>query len=332
MLLRIPFFWWRQEGQGKVGVICISLFLQSHSSFIYFLIEYASSNTNEARSRSTPQTTLVRIVFLFFCFGHWELPCAPRPTASHDVPPRSACKACPCRCAPLISSWVCRLSYTKTSAGSLLLDSYPEKEKRTVLKQRCCRIAKTERDFLAVSDGYTKDFRRLSFDLSLGGWQQRGGLSGSARTLVEKERGARSLRDCQRWSGRLFSFWRECVACAGNAGASRGIPLGVCPSLPLFSRTLPPTWNTKDIVTALSDCAWTNVRRRRTPPRSRRPNPHNSPAPPPTTTRMRVDNAASRFWKTLTRTVSLVDVRVHALHTGVRSPRYTLPSPLSLLT
>lgn len=92
----------------------------------------------------------------------------------------------------------------------------------------------------------------------------------------------------------------------------------------------PTPWNTKDLVTALSDCAWTNVRRRRwTPPRSRRP--HNSPAPPPTTTRsvwtmlLRVSGKKTF----LTRTVSLVDVRVrvHALHTGVRSPLATLFPP-----
>lgn len=74
----------------------------------------------------------VSVFFFFFFLGHWELPCAPRPTASHDVPPRSAWTACralisahvssPLECAGFLTPKEEQLK----SAGSLLLDSYPK--------------------------------------------------------------------------------------------------------------------------------------------------------------------------------------------------------------
>lgn len=168
------------------------------------------------------------------------------------------------------------------------------------LERRCCRIAKTERNFLAASDGYTKDLRSLVLRSFLGRATvarppQRacqdacrkgtGSAASSPRGSRGGDRGGcfrQVLERVRRVRGERRSFARDTVRSA--------------PSLlpPLFSRTLPLPWK-DDLVTALSDCAWTNVRRRRTTSRG-----VGGPTPqfPGTTAdddAERVDNAASRF-------------------------------------
>lgn len=159
------------------------------------------------------------------------------------------------------------------------------------LERRCCRIAKTERNFLAASDGYTKDLRSLVLRSFLG----RATVARPPQRVCQDacRKGTGSAASSPRGSrggdrGGCFRqvLERECVACAGNAGPSRGTPSGARPpSFPPFfpepCRSLGRMTSSRRSVTARGRM-FDDARRRLEESAAQ---PHNSPAPPPTTTR-----------------------------------------------
>lgn len=266
-------------------------------------ISSSSTLTLTKRALDPRHGRLQCVSFFFFFCGHWELPCAPRPTASHDVPPRSAWTACralisthvssPLECAGFLTPKEEQLK----SAGSLLLDSYPKNARfGTAMLSYCqngtqfpCRVRRLhQRLALACPSTFlgratvARPPQRACQDACRKGT---GSAASSPRGSRGGDRGGcfrQVLERVRRVLGERRSFARDTVRSASS----------LLPSL--FSRTLPLPWK-DDLVTALSDCAWTNVRRRRTTSRG-----VGGPTPqfPGTTAdddAERVDNAASRF-------------------------------------